>query len=203
MTRSGKVGPREIQPEEARPKEIRVDPAGWHLAIAETDGPQLVVAGPGTGKTDFLVRRARHLIDSAQAQPSEILMLTFSRRAAGEIARRVTSDSGRGSPIAATFHSFAHRLLETHGSRSHGWTQVPALLTGPEQVALVAQLLGDEVPEPWPLPYRPLLKGSTLAEEVADFLMRCRERLLGPAEIEALAADRTQSTLFASEELGG
>jgi superfamily I DNA/RNA helicase/RecB family exonuclease len=192
MTRSGKVGPTEIQLEEARPKEIRIDPAGWDLAIAETDGPQLVVAGPGTGKTDFLVRRARHLIDSAQAQPSEILILTFSRRAAGEIAHRVTSDTGRGSPIAATFHSFAHRLLETHGSRSHGWTQVPALLTGPEQVALVAQLLGYEEPEPWPLPYRPLLKGSTLAEEVADFLMRCRERLLGPAEIEALAADRTQ-----------
>jgi superfamily I DNA/RNA helicase/RecB family exonuclease len=187
MTASSEVGR-----EETRPDEVRIDPAGWDLAIADTDGPQLVVAGPGTGKTDFLVRRARHLIDSGQAQPSEILILTFSRRAAGEIARRVVSDSGHGSPIAATFHSFAHRLLETHGSAGLGWTQVPALLTGPEQVALVAQLLGEEDPGPWPLPYRALLNGSTLADEVADFLMRCRERLLGPAEIEALAADRTQ-----------
>lgn len=174
------------------PAEIRVDPAGWEEVIADSSGPQLVVAGPGTGKTDFLVRRARHLIESGKAQPSEILILTFSRRAAGELARRVTSTTGGGAPIAATFHSFAHRLLETHGSNCFGWTKVPALLTGPEQVALVTQLLRKEDPASWPLPYRPLLNGSTLAEEVADFLLRCRERLLGPAEIEGLAAKRTQ-----------
>lgn len=182
----------EVGGEEVQPEEVRIDPTGWEKAIAQCDGPQLIVAGPGTGKTDFLVRRAQHLIDSGKAQPGQILILTFSRRAAAEIARRVTGQTSGGAPIAATFHSFAYRLLETYGASSHGWTVPPALLTGPEQVTLVADLMAMEDPNSWPLPYRPLLNGSTLAEEVADFLMRCRERLLGPAEIALLAEERVQ-----------
>ncbi|NIR35804.1 MAG: UvrD-helicase domain-containing protein, partial [Actinobacteria bacterium] len=42
--------------------EIRIDPDGWDPAVADTEGPQLVVAGPGAGKTEFLVRRAAHLV---------------------------------------------------------------------------------------------------------------------------------------------
>jgi superfamily I DNA/RNA helicase len=175
-------------PEDSSLDETRIHPADWGAAITDCDGPQLIVAGPGTGKTEFLVRRARHLIDSATAEPTEILMLTFSRRAAGDIARRVSGGAGGGAPIAATFHSFAHRLLETHGTRSHGWEQMPVLLTGPEQVAMVGRLLHDEDPAAWPVAYRALLTSSTLAEEVADFVLRCRERLLGPSEVEVVAA---------------
>ncbi|HSL26550.1 MAG TPA: ATP-dependent DNA helicase [Acidimicrobiia bacterium] len=178
--------------QDAGPLETRIHPADWDGAIADSDGPQLVVAGPGTGKTEFLIRRAHHLVRSAKAQPGEILVLTFSRRAAGDIARRVASQTGGGAPIAATFHSFAHRLLETHGTRSHGWKEMPTLLTGLEQVGLVARLLSEEDPSDWPVPYRPLLAGSTLAEEVADFVLRCRERLLDAGDIENMAAGRPQ-----------
>jgi superfamily I DNA/RNA helicase/CRISPR/Cas system-associated exonuclease Cas4 (RecB family) len=175
-----------------RPVEMRIDPTRWDQAVADTDGPQLIVSGPGTGKTEFLVRRAQKLIESGKALPAEILILTFSRRAAGEISRRVSAGITGGAAVASTFHSFAHRLLETHGAHSQGWTQLPALLTGPEQVGMVSRLLKEEDGAEWPVNYRPLLAGSTMAEEVADFLLRCRERLLGPAEIAALAVERSQ-----------
>ncbi len=92
-----------------------IGPADWERLISDVQGPQLVVAGPGTGKTEFLVRRGRHLIESGIASPAEILILAFSRRAAGEIAGRAASPLASTSPVATTFHSFAQRILEAHG----------------------------------------------------------------------------------------
>jgi superfamily I DNA/RNA helicase/RecB family exonuclease len=174
--------------------ELRVAPADWPVAIAEVAGPQLIVAGPGTGKTEFLVRRAVHLVSSGTAPPDQIQILTFSRRAAADIGRRVGKQLGPGQiPVpSATFHSFAHRLLESHGPKARGWEKVPSLLTGPEQVALVSDLLAGEDPTGWPLPHRPLLGTATMAEEVADFLLRARERLLDREALEARAAERPE-----------
>jgi superfamily I DNA/RNA helicase/RecB family exonuclease len=67
---------------------------------------------------------------------------------------------------------------------------VPALLTTPEQVGLVAELLASEDPEAWPLPLRSVLTTSTLAEEVADFMLRCQERLIDQSELARMAEDR-------------
>ncbi len=70
-------------------QEHRLDPAQWDEELARTDGYQLVVAGPGTGKTEFLIRRVAKLVESGKARRDEILVLTFSRRAARDISRRV------------------------------------------------------------------------------------------------------------------
>jgi hypothetical protein len=166
---------------------IRLEPEDWPKALDQVHGPQLVVAGPGTGKTEFLVRRAIRLIDAGHASPGQIVVLTFSRRSAAELAGRIGAGLGRGSVgvDASTFHSFAHRLLETHWDGPVG-----SLLTGPEQVRIVGRLLEAEEVADWPLPFRPLLTSPTFAEEVADFLLRCRERLVGTAELRRLAADR-------------
>ncbi len=174
--------------------EIRVEPGDWLAAVADTDGPQLVVAGPGTGKTEFLVERAVHLVQSERATPDQVQILTFSRRAAAELGRRVAERLGaKGLNVpAATFHSFASRLLERYGPTSLGWSEVPSLLTGPEQVTLVGQLLAREDPRDWPLPWRPLLATSTLAEEVADFILRARERLLDSQDLSQLAEVRPE-----------
>lgn len=167
---------------------IRLEPEDWPKALDQVHGPQLVVAGPGTGKTEFLVRRAIRLIEAGHASPGQIVVLTFSRRSAAELASRIGAGLGRGSVgiDASTFHSFAHRLLETHWDGPVG-----SLLTGPEQVRIVGQLLEAEEVADWPLPFRPLLTSPTFAEEVADFLLRCRERLVGTAELRRLAADRS------------
>ena len=165
-------------------RELHIDPAEWEAAVADVDGPQLVVAGPGAGKTEFLARRARHLIAARGVPPEQILLLSFSRRGAAELRSRVTQGIERSFTIipALTFHALAARIVEAHGSAGD-WPHPPSILTGPEHVALVAELLAAEDPEEWPLPFRPGLKSRSFAEEVTDFMQRAAERLMGPEEI--------------------
>jgi superfamily I DNA/RNA helicase/RecB family exonuclease len=152
-------------------------------------GPQLVVAGPGAGKSEFLVRRAAHLIDELGVAPGAVLTLTFSRRAAADLRDRIMDRLNRtisGVP-ASTFHSFSSRLLEAHAPAALGWTELPAILTGPEQIDLVAELLATEQPGDWPFPFRTLLHSRTFAGEVTDFILRARERLLTTDDVAELA----------------
>lgn len=171
------------------PVDLLADPRDWPAAIALTEGLQLILAGPGTGKTEFLARRVAHIL-SEGTPAAEVVVLTFSRRAAAELEHRIASLLRRpvSGATASTFHSFAHRLVEAH--RHRRGRPMPVLLTGPEQVRLVSRLLAAENPDDWPLNFRPLLTSPTLAAEVADFVMRCHERLLGPAELAGRAADR-------------
>ncbi len=169
--------------------EVRIDPDAWDQAVADTEGPQLVVAGPGAGKTEFLARRALYLIEEHGVSPEGVLLLTFSRRGAADLRTRITARLDRSFTVipTSTFHSFAFRLLESLSTES----PMPTLLTGPEQVALVAQLLAEEEPERWPLPFRPLLTTNTFAEEVADFVLRCQEQLIGPEQLARRAQERS------------
>jgi superfamily I DNA/RNA helicase/RecB family exonuclease len=155
--------------------------------VADSDGYQIIVAGPGTGKSEFLVRRVEHIVDSGKAGRHELVVLCFSRRAAGDLRRRVEGRIGvTGVPVdVTTFHSLALRLLEGAGDGDP-----PSLLTTPEQVGVVAELLSEEDPEDWPVLYRGILSTPAFAAEVADFLMRCSERLLGPGELAHLASER-------------
>lgn len=167
-----------------------IDPQGWSAAIAETDGPQLVVAGPGTGKTEFLVRRVSHLLEQG-VDPRSILVLTFSRRGAAELRRRIADRLQRstGSLSVSTFHSFAIRLLESHGTDQSG--RPPAtLLTGPEQVALVAELLADSDPQPWPVTHRAMFRTRTFAADIADFLLRMAERRIDSEQLRGMVGER-------------
>lgn len=165
-------------------------PADWQEAVADVAGPQLILAGPGTGKTEFLARRVAHLLGSG-VPATRLLVLTFSRRAAAELEARISAFLPRpvSGANASTFHSFAHRLVEAHHHRRG--EPMPVLLTGPEQVRLVGRLLAAEDPADWPVTFRPLLSTPTLAEEVADFVMRCHERLLDSAALARLAAERS------------
>lgn len=167
-------------------REIRVKPDDWEQWLATPDGPQLVVAGPGTGKTEFLVHRVVHLLESGTARRDEVAVLTFSRRAAADIRNRIeTAVGGSGMPIeSSTFHSLALRMLE------HGSGDRPIPLTTPEQVGVVADLLSAEDPADWPVTYRGILDTPGFAAEIADFLMRCSERLLSPEDLEERALSR-------------
>jgi DNA helicase-2/ATP-dependent DNA helicase PcrA len=76
-------------------------------AVQADDGPLLIIAGPGTGKTKTLAARVTYLIETARATPAEILALTFTTKAAQEMRQRV-SHSG---PAICTFHALCNSLL--------------------------------------------------------------------------------------------
>jgi DNA helicase-2/ATP-dependent DNA helicase PcrA len=86
-------------------------------AVLTTEGPVLVLAGAGTGKTAALTARLAHLIASRKAWPSQILSVTFTNKAAREMRQRVGTLSGgalEGMPWLGTFHSVAARMLRKH-----------------------------------------------------------------------------------------
>lgn len=165
-----------------------MSPEEWPTVLGQPDGYQMVVAGPGTGKTEFLVRRLHHILESGLARRDEVVVLSFSRRASGDLRQRIEETAGAtGMPIdTTTFHSLALRLIETAGPAER-----PTPLTTPEQVHVVAQILALEDPDDWPATYRGILQTPAFAAEVADFLMRCSERLLSPDDLAARARERS------------
>ncbi len=87
-------------------------------AVMHGDGPLLVIAGAGTGKTRTLAARVARLIDDG-VEPDRILLLTFTRRAASEMLRRaggLIEDRSAGNVWGGTFHSVGNRLLRRYGN---------------------------------------------------------------------------------------
>ena len=170
--------------------DIRVDPADWQERIAPGPGPQLIIGGPGTGKTEFLVRRAAHLIDDEGGEG--LLVLSFSRRGTFDLDTRIRAATTGTAPATdvTTYHSFAARLLEAYATY-RGWERSPDVLPGPDQKRLVAELLESEDADRWSPAYRSLLATRTFADEVTDFVLRCREQLIGPTELAERSNDRS------------
>ena len=151
-------------------------------------GPLLVLAGPGTGKTTTLVEAVVARI-AAGADPEQVLVLTFGRRAAAELRSRITARLGRATkePLARTFHSYAFGVLRREAAARGDLA--PRLLSGPEQDLVVRDLLAGDVEGGavgWPERLRAALGTHGFAQELRDLLMRAYERGIGPAELDRL-----------------
>ena len=84
-------------------------------AVTTTQGPLIIIAGPGTGKTRTLIGRIAYLISAKQALPSKILAITFTRKAVEEIKQRLTfalAKNCKTFPMVCTFHSLGYELLK-------------------------------------------------------------------------------------------
>lgn len=88
-------------------------------AIFHTEGPVLILAGAGSGKTTVLVNRIAYIIRAGLAQPWQILAITFTNKAAGELKDRIEAVGGDGADEvwASTFHSTCARILRRDGER--------------------------------------------------------------------------------------
>ncbi len=142
-------------------------------------GPLLVLAGPGTGKTTTIVEAVAERIERRGIDPSRILVLTFSRKAAGELRERITARLRRttSSPLALTFHSYAYALVRREYVLAGD--QPPRLLSAPEQLLEIRRMLRGEVADgarDWPDRLKPALATRGFAEELRDTLMRAAER---------------------------
>ena len=164
--------------------------------VDHTDGPLLVVGGPGTGKTTALVEAVAARIAEG-VDPERILVLTFGRRGSAalrdRIEARIAGDPGRivHEPLVRTFHAYAFGLLRR--AAAERGEPSPRLLTGPEQDLIIRELLavvGDEDAAAdtvgWPEALRPALPTRAFAQQLRDLMQRAAERGVGPVELARL-----------------
>jgi DNA helicase-2/ATP-dependent DNA helicase PcrA len=146
-------------------------------AVLTTDGPVLVLAGAGTGKTAALTARLAHLIATRRAWPSQILAVTFTNKAAREMKERVSRISGgaiEGMPWLGTFHSIGAKMLRIHAELA-GLQSNFTILDTDDQLRLLKQLITaanlDE--KRWP------------ARQLASCIDRWKNKGLVPADVDA------------------
>jgi DNA helicase-2/ATP-dependent DNA helicase PcrA len=113
-------------------------------AVTTTEGPLLVVAGAGAGKTRVITYRIAYLIEQGLARPEEILAVTFTNRAADEMRQRVAQlvPGSAGRPWTSTFHSFCARLLRREAP-SLGLPRDFSIYDEDDQARLVRGLLKE------------------------------------------------------------
>ncbi|MFF6917751.1 UvrD-helicase domain-containing protein [Streptomyces sp. NPDC012466] len=157
--------------------------------ITAPPAPQVIVAGAGSGKTTVMAARVVWLVGTGQVAPEQVLGLTFTNKAAAELAERVRKalvragvtdpdaidpDNPPGEPVISTYHAFAGRLLTDHGLRI-GLEPTSRLLADATRFQLAARVL-REAPGPYPALTRsfPDLVGDLLAldAELAEHLVR-------------------------------
>ena len=144
-------------------------------AVEATDGPVLVLAGAGTGKTRVLTTRIAHLIATNRAYPSQILSVTFTNKAAREMKERVANLVGpvaEGMPWLGTFHSISAKLLRRHAELLDLRSDFTILDTD-DQIRLMKQVIQAEgIDEKrWP------------ARMLAGFIDSWKNRGLAPKDV--------------------
>ena len=161
------------------------DGADWlaHLnppqreAVLTTEGPVLMLAGAGTGKTAALTHRLAHLVHSRLAWPSEILCVTFTNKAAREMRERVGQLIGpavEGMPWLGTFHSIGAKMLRRHAG-TVGLESNFTIIDTDDQLRLLKQIItGSGLDEKrWP------------AKQLAGLIDRWKNRGLNPDDLDA------------------
>ncbi len=148
-------------------------------AVVHKDGPLLIVAGAGTGKTTVITRKIAHLIEQGQAKPDEILALTFTEKAAGEMQERVDIllPLGYHDLWISTFHSFCQRILEQHGL-DIGLPGDFKILTDVQQWVMVHNNLNKFNLDY----YRPLGNPKKFISALLKHFSKCKDELITPGE---------------------
>lgn len=146
-------------------------------AVEVLDGPVLVLAGAGTGKTRVLTTRLAHLLNMGKAYPSQILAVTFTNKAAQEMKHRVSQILG-GQPVEGwwlgTFHSIAARMLRRHADLV-GLQSNFTILDPDDQLRLLKQIMENENIDvkKWP------------PKAMISYIDRWKDRGIVPAQVSA------------------
>ena len=147
-------------------------------AVLTTEGPVLMLAGAGTGKTSALTARLAHLVAMRLAWPSEILCVTFTNKAAREMRERVNrhiGDAVEGMPWLGTFHAIGAKMLRRHAELV-GLQSNFTIIDPDDQLRLLKTLITEaELDEKrWP------------ARQLAGLIDRWKNRGLNPGDLDAV-----------------
>jgi DNA helicase-2/ATP-dependent DNA helicase PcrA len=168
-------------------------------AVTHRDGAQLVVAGPGTGKTEVVTRRVAWLIATKRALPRQILALTFTEAAAQEMQARVDVLVPYGQADAAihTFHALGDRLLREHAFEL-GLPGDVRLVSRAEAVLLLREnLFGLGLER-----FLPLGDPTRFLSALVDIFLRAKDEAVAPAAFIA-HADELARAAAAADPVGG
>ena len=151
-------------------------------AVLTTEGPVLMLAGAGTGKTAALTARLAHLIATRRAWPSEILAVTFTNKAAREMKERVgriIGEAVEGMPWLGTFHAIGAKMLRRHAELV-GLQSNFTILDTDDQIRLLKQViqLADLDEKRWP------------ARTLGGLIDQWKNKGLTPADIDAGESER-------------
>ncbi len=152
-------------------------------AVLYTDGPLLVMAGAGSGKTRVLTHRIAYLMREKGIPPYAILAITFTNKAAREMKNRVGKLVG---PVAediwmSTFHSMCVRILRRDIDRL-GYSRNFSILDGTDQLSVIRQILKDENIDSKKFDARSMLSVISSSKNVLESPEKLTERAYGPFE---------------------
>lgn len=151
-------------------------------AVLTTEGPVLMLAGAGTGKTAALTARLAHLIATRRAWPSEILAVTFTNKAAREMKERVgriIGEAVEGMPWLGTFHAIGAKMLRRHAELA-GLQSNFTILDTDDQIRLLKQViqLADLDEKRWP------------ARQLGGLIDQWKNKGLTPKDVDAGESER-------------
>ena len=147
-------------------------------AVLTTEGPLLILAGAGSGKTRVITHRVAHLIAGGLAAPQEIVAVTFTNKAAGEMKERIAALLGADAAGArfGTFHALCLRILRRDGAKA-GLPQGFQVFDTADQLAVLRGVMKNlEIDE-----------GQLTPRAVLSRISHAKNRLLTPAEFTAQA----------------
>ena len=153
-------------------------------AVEHTEGPLLIIAGPGSGKTRVIAHRVAYLIREKGVRPRRVLAVTFTNKAAREMRERVrglVGEAVEGDITMGTFHGICSRILRIDGD-AIGVPNTYTIYDHSDQVAAVKQALDDLGIDPRRNPPRGVLSA----------ISRAKSELQGPRQFAALVADYFQ-----------
>jgi len=166
----------DFRPAAPRPAYLDTLNAAQRQAVETLDGPVLVLAGAGTGKTRVLITRLAHLLVTGRAKPWNILAVTFTNKAAREMRERIAAIIGPAAEQIwlGTFHAICVRILRRHAELV-GLKSNFTILDADDQVRLLKQLLQAEGIDDKRWPAR-VLMGT---------IQRWKDRALSPDRVPA------------------
>jgi DNA helicase-2/ATP-dependent DNA helicase PcrA len=159
-------------------------------AVVNTEGPLLVVAGAGSGKTRVLTHRVAHLINACGVKPNEILAITFTNKAAGEMRERLESMLGSSPNWILTFHSACGRMLRREAKRL-GYRSNFTIYDQADQIRLTKQVLEELDKDP----------KRFVPRGIHNQISTAKNNLVGPEEYKERVASFYDQTVADAYEL--